>query len=193
MEEFKVFEKGDFITETSKPGSFVIFEGINTSPSYKKLSVIVNYEPSKYYKHDDGEYYTSPFFEIATNNSRCEKCLYDEKETYWFRLCTPLEKEKALEVLEEHGYKWDEETMSIIDIATGKVVRRVVEPKTKYSGEVVRPITKKLKDLLRCFCVESNKKKYTYSGGSTYPSYRGSYDYYDYYNRRWEEQDYYYD
>ena len=193
MEEYRVFQKGDFITETNKPGSFFIYEGINLSPSYKKLSIIAQYDPSKYRKQDDGEYYSSPFLEIATNNSKCDKSLYEDKETYWCKICTPEQKEKALEVLRNYGYSWDDETLSIIDINTGEVVRKVTEPKTEYNGETVKPITKKLKDLLRGLCVESNKKKYSYSGGgSSYP-YQGARDYYDYYNSRWDEYGYYYD
>ena len=176
MEEKRTFKKGDFITFDNKPGSFVIFEGIDISTtSYKKLSVIANYDPSKYRQHEDGTYRTSPFLEVATKFTRCEKTVDEEKETYWVRLCTEAEKGKALEKLAEYGYGWDEENLAITNKNTGELIRKVVEPKVEYHGEIIRPITEKFKKLLRLFCVESNKKKYSYSG-TGYP-----------YGRYWDE------
>jgi hypothetical protein len=183
--EKKFFKKGDFITYDNKPGSFVIYEGIdNSTTSYKKLSVIVNYDPSKYRQHEDGTYRTSPFLEVATKSARCEKTLDDDRETYWIRLCTPAEKEKAIDLLQENGYYWNEDLLAIIDIETGEIVRKIVEPKVEYHGEIIRPITEKFKKILRMFCVESNKKKYSYQNdyrynGRYWDEYDECYGYYD--------------
>ena len=163
MEDKKAFKKGDFITYDNKPGSFVIYEGIDMSTtSYKKLSVIANYDPSKYRKHDDGEYRNSPFLEVATSSTRCEKTLDDDKETYWIHICTPEQKEIAIKTLADYGYLWDDETLSLVDKNTGEIIRKVVTPKIKYDGQIIRPITEKLKKLLKMFCVETNRRKYNY-------------------------------
>lgn len=185
MEEKKTFKKGDFITYDNKPGSFVIFEGIdNSTSSYKKLSVIANYDPSKYRQHDDGTYRTSPFLEVATKDTRCEKTLDDEKETFWVRLCTPREKENALAKLEEYGYYWNEDLLALIDKETGEIIRKVITPKIEYHGEIIKPITEKFKKLLRMFCIETNRKKYSYQNDTRYQ-----------YGRYWDEcgygEDYY--
>jgi hypothetical protein len=183
--EKRFFKQGDFVTYDNKPGSFVIFEGIDNSTSnYKKLSVIVNYDPSKYRQHDDGTYRSSPFLEVATKNTRCEKTLDEDKETYWVRLCTPTEKAKALKTLEEYGYVWNEELLAIVDKNTGEIIRKVVAPKVEYHGEIIRPITKKFKKLLRMFCIETNKKKYSYQNSGypygRYPAWDGYDDEYGY-------------
>lgn len=180
-EEKRTFKQGDFVTYDNKPGSFVIFEGIDNSTStYKKLSVIVNYDPSKYRQHDDGVYRSSPFLEVATKDTRCEKTLDEDKETYWVRLCTPGEKERALAKLEEYGYAWNEELMAIVNKDTGEIIRKVVTPKVEYHGEIIRPITAKFKKLLRMFCIETNRKKYSYQNSGGYGGYgRYGWDGYD--------------
>ena len=56
MDENKKFEKGQFLTNSNKPGSFVIFEGIerDSTTVTKRYSVIANYEPSKYRELPNG-------------------------------------------------------------------------------------------------------------------------------------------
>ena len=181
MEETRMFKKGDFITYNNKPGSFSIFEGIDLSTSsYKRFSVIVDYDPNKYRKHDDGEYKSSPFFEVATKTTRCDKTVDEGYETYWVRVCTDAEKERAIDIMQQYGYYWNEDLLAVINKETGEIIRKVVNPKLEYHGEIIRPITKRLKKLLRIFCVENNKKKYSATTYYYNPYYSYYDEYYDY-------------
>lgn len=162
------FKKGEFIMNTNKPGSFAIFEGIEAE-SYsatKKYSVIVSYDPSKYRELPTGGWGSLPYIEVATKCTRCETTVDGDTSSYWWRPCTESEKEKAIGVLQEYGYYWNEELLSIIDKETGEIVRTVVEPKIEYNGEVVKPISQKLRSLLKRVCDEITKKRYSYQ--STY-------------------------
>lgn len=163
--EKRIFQKGEFITNTNKPTSFAIFEGIEME-SYgvnKKYSVIAAYDPSKYRELPNGGGWASqPYLEVATSTTRCEQTVDGDTESYWWKPCTPEQKEKAIATLEDYGYHWNEELMAIVDKETGEIVRTIVVPKLEYHGEVVKPITQKVKAFLLKVCKEINMKKYSY-------------------------------
>ena len=159
------FEKGEFITNTNKPGSFAIFEGVecdSQSSYYKKYSVIAYYDPAKYRELPGGNWGTVPHLDVATRTTRCEQSVDGDTESYWWRPCTPREKERAIDILQQYGYYWNEDLTAIVAKDTGEIVRTIVEPKLQYNGEVVKPISQKLKDLLKRVCDEIIDRKYSY-------------------------------
>ena len=171
MNEVKhMFRKGEFITYTNKPGSFAIFEGIelDSSTSLRKYSVIVFYDPKKYCENPNGCGWTSmPFIEVATSRTRCTQTA-EPYETSWWRPCTKEEKERALDILQEYGYYWNEELESIISKDTGEILRKIAEPVIEYNGEVVKPISSEMKTLLKRVCDEMTERKYSYQNASYY-------------------------
>lgn len=174
----RTFKKGDFITNTNKPGSFAIFEGIERE-SYttsKKFSVIVYYDPNKYCENQNGSGWDyQKFLEVATTKTRCDQTV-DGEESYWWKLCTEEEIEKAIQVLWDYGYCWNEKLLCIVNRETGEVVRPITEPNLKYNGETVRPISKRLKDLLIGACKKMIEKKYSYSSNYYQVCYGGFWD-----------------
>ena len=149
------FIPGDFITNSNKPGSFAIFEGIESesiSSTYKKYSVIAYYDPRKYMELPDGSWGSIPNMDVATSTTRCDQLVDGDSDSFWWSVCTPQEKERALGILEDYGYYWNEDLLSIIDKKTGEIVRNIIQPKIEYNGETVKPISKKLKNLLRKVC-----------------------------------------
>lgn len=164
------FQPGDFLTSSNKPTSFCIFEGIDlsTSSTYKKLSVLASYDPSKYCESDGG-YRMMPFMEVAKKNKMCEKTIDSEVPCYWTRKCTESEKEEALKKLHDYGYLWDEEKKAILDAKTNEVVCKIYLPKYEYNGDIIKPISKQFKKILRMFCLDKNKKvEYNYSSYNRY-------------------------
>ena len=166
----RMFRKGEFITYTNKPGSFAIFEGIedDRSDSAKKYSVIVFYDPKKYCESSNGNGWTiMPFMEVATSKTRCTQkaeCF----ESSWWRPCTKKEKERALDTLQEYGYYWNEELKSIINKDTGEILRKIIEPKLDYNGDVVKPISSEMRTLLKKVCDEITEKEYSYQSSQYY-------------------------
>lgn len=161
----KVFEPGDFLTYDNKPGSFAIFEGIEqpSNTTTRKFSVLASYDPSKYREHEDGAWRSSPFIEVATRDTRCSQLVENACESFWWRVCTEAEKEKAIDILQQYGYYWNEDLLSIISKDTGEIIRTVAKPTLEYHGEIVKPITKKIKEFIQNLCFEGIKKKYSYS------------------------------
>lgn len=178
------FKPGDFITSSNKPTSFCIFEGVDvsTSSTFKKLSVLVSYDPSKYCESDSG-YKMMPFLEVARSNKRCEKTVDTDESCYWTRKCSEVEKEEALRKLLEYGYIWDEENKTLLDSETNEVITKIHLPKLEYKGDIIKPISEKFKEILRMFCRDKNKKvEYSYPN-SHYSRYwdmygEGAYDEY---------------
>jgi hypothetical protein len=171
MNEVKrAFRRGEFVTNANKPGSFAIFEGIKieTNSVFDKYSVIVAYDPNKYRELPSGGWASQPYLDVATSTTRCEQSVDGDTSSSWWRPCTEREVEAAIEILESYGYHWDEESLSIIDTTTGEVVRTVITPEAKYNGEIVRPISRKLKELLKKVCDEITKKKYSYQNAHYY-------------------------
>jgi len=183
MNENKVkreFTKGEFITNTNKPGSFAIFEGIEVESATvnKKYSVIVSYEPKKYRELPNGRGWDSlPYLDVATKSTRCEQTVDGDTESFWWRPCTESEKETALSILQDYGYYWNDELCAIIAKDTGEIIRTIVEPKIEYNGDVVKPISNKFKKLLKKVCDEITKKKYSYQ-----TTYYGGYSCYDFWD-----------
>lgn len=173
-----MFTKGEFITNTNKPGSFAIFEGIECE-SYgntRKYSAIAYYDPNRYMESPDGSGWGyQPFIEVATAKTRCTQTV-DGGETYWWKSCSAEEIEEAFGVLHDYGYYWNEDLNSIIDRKTGEIIRTVSEPIIKYNGDVVKPISKKFKDLLKYVCDKITEKKYSYQYQGAY---RSMYDFWD--------------
>ena len=177
------FKPGDFITNSNKPGSFAIFEGIGYQTSYamyNKYSVIANYDPRKYMELSNGTWDSIPNLDVATSTTRCDQLVDGDTDSFWWRLCTQQEKEKSIGILDSYGYYWNENLLAIIDKNTGEIVRNIVQPKIEYNGETIKPISKKLKDLLRKVCDRIIKNKYSYSYSSSYYGEHG--DYYDYWD-----------
>lgn len=169
MEQLKSkFSKGDFLKYTNKPNSFVIFEGVDLMPTYqytKKLSVVVHYDPSKYCENENGMGWSSrPVLEVAKNGKQCEKTVDTYDEDYFWSICTDEEKEAAIQKLAEYGYKWDEESLSLIDIETGEIVHRIIVPKLEYNGDVIKPICSEYKELLSDYALSKN----TYTSRQAY-------------------------
>ena len=162
------FEKGDFVTWTNKPGSFGIYEGNNLSESssYKRLTLALYFDPSKLIRLENGTYEEVEHIEIASDDKKCEKTLDTEYEDYWWHKLTPTQYENAISTLEKLGYRWDEENLELINIETQQVVKKIFIPKIEYNGEIIKPITKNLKDKLNNFVKTKNKNTTSY-----YPNY----------------------
>jgi len=163
----KIFEKGDFVGWINVPGSFGIYEGknLNTNGTYpKKMSLIMYYNPRKYMQVGDS-YKEQPYMEVAENGNPCEKTIDTDKEDYWWHVLTPMQYENALNVLEKHGYRWDEESLALIKIDTGEIVKQIAAPKLEYNGEIVKPIRQDFKSKLTNFVKTQTKSTpYYYSG-----------------------------
>ena len=177
-EDKRFFEKGDFVTNPNKPGSFAIFEGIECESysSLKKYSAIAAYDPSKFQEITKGNWETLPYLEVATKTTRCSTKIDGDAPSYWFRLCTEKEKENALNVLQDYGYYWNEDLLSIISKDTGEIIRTIADPKIEYNGNVIKPISRKLKDMLKNVCDSIIKKKYSYNSETYYSCYGGFWD-----------------
>lgn len=168
------FEKGDFITWINKPNCFGIFEGIDLTPSYqysKKYSLALFFDPNKYAQNDNGTYDNKPNLDISVGERRCEKTIDTDSEDYWWHKLTPIQYENAIATLEEWGYRWDEKTLSLIEIETGEIIKQIVIPKIEYNGEVVKPICEDFKTKLVDFVKEKNKPTTYYGSGMVCSSY----------------------
>jgi len=141
MEEKRDFNKGDFIAKTNKQGWFAIYEGCEIRNSYylKKYTLICAYDPSAYGKQDDGTYGSYQKFVYATSAHPCDETVDENKESYFYRLATEDEIEAAKKILEEQGFYWNPVEYTLTDLNSGEVVKKIVGPKTKYSGNVIKP------------------------------------------------------
>lgn len=141
MEEKRPFNRGDFIAKQNKSGWFAIYDGVENRNTYymKRYSLICMFDPSSYGKLSDGSYGTYQKFAYATKHTDCEETIDENKESYFYRLATDDEIKEAMKVLEEQGFKWDPKEFTLTDINTGEIVKKVVHPKTKYSGGIIKP------------------------------------------------------
>ena len=64
---------------------------MSTSKSYKKLTALLSYDPSKYMNTSEG-YKTIPYLEMTTKNKQCEKTIDTDENCYWTRKCNAEEK-----------------------------------------------------------------------------------------------------
>lgn len=179
MDENKFkFQPGDFVTFSNKPGSFAIYEGVDLSvSSYKKLSVLLYYDPSKYTQTEEG-YVMRPFLEYSNKGQMCEKTLETDEPSYWTRRCNAVELEEALGILHNHGLIWDEENLAVVDAETGEIKTKTHMPKIEYKGQIIKPMSLKFKKLLKLFCLSKNPKySYNYSNDNYWGRYgEGCYD-----------------
>lgn len=167
------FERGDFLRKDNKKGSFMIYEGNNISEtSYKKMTLVCWFDPEKFVRNEFGAYTEQPSLEVGSLNKPCTTTIDTEEEDYWVKICSPQEKAEALEVLEAYGYHWNEDTFELVDNGTGEVIRKLIIPDNSYHGEVVSPIKKTFKDMIKKYCISKIKPTYQYS----------NYDYYDCYD-----------
>lgn len=177
--EKRAFKKGEFITNTNKPGSFAIFEGIECE-SYtttKKYSVIAAYDPAKYRENPEGGgWATLPYLEVASAVTRCTTTVDGDTESFWWRPCNEREVERAMDILQSYGYYWNSDLQAIIAKDTGEIIRTIVEPKLEYNGDVVKPISQKLKELLKKVCDNIIKNKYSYQSNAAYYCYGDFWD-----------------
>lgn len=174
MGENRFFKPGDFIKRNNKCGSFVIFEGNNISESsYKRLTVVCEYDPEKYKMTDAGYAYV-PVLDMGTNAKRCDTTIDTEKEDYWYSLCSDAERERAERILLRYGYEWDAENLRMIDITTGEIVKTIKLPDEKYYGQIIKPMSDAFKEMIKKSCYKESKPSYyqPYAG-------RGWDDYYD--------------
>lgn len=180
MSTDKKFKPGDFITFSNKKDSFAIYEGNDVSTStYKKLTTLLSYDPSKYTQTEEG-YIMIPNMDVSTKSKRCERTVETDEDTYWTRKCTAEEIEAALGIMREYGYLWDEKNLAVVAVGSGEVITKVYIPKIEYNGQILKPMTEKFKKLLKLFCLEKNKKV-EYSYPSPYSRYwdmmgEGGYD-----------------
>jgi hypothetical protein len=157
------FERGDFLRKDTKKGSFMIFEGNNVSDtSYKRLSLVCYYNPEEFQMGAIG-YESKPKLEIATKLAPCPTTVDTDEEDFWIKKCSPNEKAAALEILKQHGLFWNEETLELVDIETGEVVRRVIVPDNKYYGQIIHPISEKFKELIKKWVISKLKPIYNYN------------------------------
>jgi hypothetical protein len=170
------FEVGDFLKKDNKKGSFMIYEGndLNTNSTFKKLSLLCYYDPESFKQNNIGVYEYQPILEVEDKNSPCSTTIDTDAEDFWVKKCSDLEKNAAIKILFDHyGLLWNEETLELIDAESGEVIRKIVVPDNTYYGQIVRPITKKFKELMKKYCFDKNKLTYN-------PYNRGYYeDYYD--------------
>ena len=139
----------------------MIYEGNNISDTcVKKMTLVCAYDPEKYMQTEMG-YDHVPYLDVSTKKHRCADTIDTEKEDFWIKLCTPSEKEEAINVLKEYGYVWDEENLAMVDILTGEIVKRIIIPDNKYYGEIIKPITETSKNILKQFCLSKSKPVYT--------------------------------
>jgi hypothetical protein len=165
----KKFERGEFLKKDTKKGSFMIYEGNNISEStYKRMTVICYYDPESFQMGPIG-YESKPKLEIATKLAPCPTTVDTEEEDFWIKICTPKEKEEALEVLKKHGLFWNETTLELVDIESGEIIRRIIVPDNTYYGQIIKPISEKFKALLKKWVIKKL--------APAYPNY--NYDYYD--------------
>lgn len=184
------FEKGMFLTKSYNKGNFIIFEGLDISTSYsKKYSILAMYDPHKYCRKDETsyDYEYKEYIETATSEKRCSETLSDDKETSWIRKCTDEEKNEAINKLHEFGYDWSDELMSLIDMETGEIIRKIPIVLNEYNGEIIHPLTRNKKNLLYDYVEATNnpQSKYPHSPyySKRYNNYYNDYgyDYDDYY------------
>jgi hypothetical protein len=172
------FKPGDFVTFSNKSDSFAIYEGVDLSvSSYKKLSVLLYYDPNKYTQTEEG-YVMRPFLEYSNKGQVCEKTLDTDEPSYWTRRCNTEEYKEAMEVLHNHGLIWDEENLAVLNAETGEVVTKICAPKLEYKGQIIKPMSSKFKKLLKFFCLSKNPKT-TYNYSNYWDRYgEGCYDEY---------------
>jgi len=167
--EKRMFKPGDFLTKFNKKGSFMIYEGNDLSQStYKRITVVCSYDPEKYVMGDMG-YEQKPELMVGSPTKACSDTLDTDREDYWIHFCTEQEKAQAIEILKKYHLAWNAETLELVDIDTGEVVRKVTLPDNKYYGQVIKPISEDLKSLIKKCCIS----KLTPAYPTTY------YDYYD--------------
>lgn len=168
----KKFNRGDFLRKNNKKGSFMIYEGNNLSDTaYKRMTLICIYDPEKYVMGSLG-YEQKPTLEVGTRQKACIETIDTEEEDYWIKLCNDQEKAEAIEILKEYGYHWNEETLELVDIETGEVVRKVMIPDNTYHGQIIKPISQEFKEIIKTACTNKNKVVARYSPSEDY-------DYYD--------------
>lgn len=183
--EKKIFNKGDFIKYSTYNSAndntkfaFGIFEGVDLAPEYqytKKLSLAAFYDSYKYCNNLNNEvgWGYKPVLEIASPNKPCEKTIDTVCEDSWWTICTPLEKQRALEILASYGIDWNEEEMTLTNVETGEILHRIIVPKLEYNGDIIKPICNELKSKLRTAVLSKNKASYS----SSYPNQYNAYGY----------------
>lgn len=185
MEIDAQFKKGDFIKYNLKDGEFVIFEGRRAKGEYSTMpryTALLHYNPSHYHRNENNEFVDEPIMEVSIDGKSVTKTLDTLKEDYWWKLCTPTEKEKCLDIISQYGYIWDEETLSLIDRETGEVLRTLADPEVKYMGQTITVgAARQNETAIRSF-VSANTPSSSYgnySYGSS-PYYHSRYNEYDY-------------
>ena len=153
-QEKRTFKRGDFLTYGNSIGSFYIYGGDIVDDPYvysrysKKYSLLLSFEPRKYMKNANGDWDWGEYFRVNDD----ERTINTDKEDFWYRLCTKDEKETALKIMNEHGYTWDEETLSVISIVTGEIIASAKEAEIIYYGDRIKPITTDRMMILKKAC-----------------------------------------
>lgn len=183
------FKKGDFIKNksyyTDNVLKFAIFEGTDLAKDYvylKKYSLALFYSPKKYVSTPEYSGYKE-VFEIATKDKKCNETVDTAIETAWWTICTEEEKKEAIEIINKHGYDWNEELMSIVDIETREIIYHIPIPKIEYNGELIIP-NNKLKNKLKKYIMD--KSKTSNHAASSYQNYDDYENYYGYNGKYWD-------
>ena len=167
-----VFQKGDFLKKNQKKGSFMIYEGDNLSETtYKKMSLVLFFDPEAFEQNDDGVYEHVPKLYLGDKYKPSSETIDTEKEDYWISPCTEEEIQRALEKLKEYGLQWNEETFELTKIENGEVVRKIVMPDNTYDGHTIIPSNKTFIGLALDYCKSKSKTTTSYQ--------RYDYGYYD--------------
>lgn len=172
------FKPGDFIRKCYDKEHFLIYEGEDKSLSqyYKKFSVALEYDPKTNGQWDSslGKFRYEPI--LLFNGKNGSLTIDTNEPNYAYELLPSEDKARALEVLSQYGYYWDESAMTLCDTSSGEIMFKIAKPNIEYHGELIHVITKGLKEFLLSIC--KSKAKPAYSGYDGYNCY-GRYDGYD--------------
>lgn len=138
MREFK---RGEFIKKKhSDYLIFAIYDGLDVKSSYAvypQYSLLLFYH-SHHWDFKDGQWDYYPYLELANQTAKMETC-DSAGEDYWWGVCTPEEKEEALQIIRDNGYEWDEEKKRIVRLDTKEEVCRCANENVVYDGAIITP------------------------------------------------------
>lgn len=174
---YEKFKRGDFIFNNSTH-AYAIYDGVEfLKDDYlhsKNYTLAVYFTPRKYQKLKDGSWDYTEFFEVSTKRRRCTTSIDTDHEDFWWKIATEEQRNILLEAMEKNGYLWVEDTKSIINSASGDVIRvlkdLVLEIKYNQQQILITP-TEKKRILLSAIKPTKGYSNYSYPN-----YYEGCYD-----------------
>lgn len=147
---YEKFKRGDLIFNNSTR-AYAIYDGTEfIKDDYlhsKNYTLAVCFIPRKYQKAKDGSWDYAEFFEVSTKRRRCTTSIDTDHEDFWWKIATEEQKKVLLEAMKKNGYLWIEDTKTIVNSASGEVVRVLKDLvlETKYNQEqiLITPTEKK--------------------------------------------------